>query len=36
MTAAEFSLYGVSDQAIYSINDRDLSLYKEGVAVKLK
>lgn len=36
MTAAEFLLHGGKDEAIYSINDGELGLYKEGAAVKLK
>ena len=36
MTAAEFLLHGGSDEAIYNINDGELSLYKEGAAVRLK
>lgn len=35
MTAAEFLLHGGSDEAIFSINAGELSLYREGPAVKL-
>jgi hypothetical protein len=35
MTAEEFLLHGGSEEAIYSINQGELNLYKEGPAVKL-
>ncbi len=35
MTASEFLLHGGSDEAIYSVNQGELNLYKEGPAVKL-
>ena len=36
MTAGEFLLHGGSDEAIYSVNAGELSLYREGPAVKLQ
>jgi hypothetical protein len=36
MTAAEFLQHGGSDEAIYSVNQGELNLYKEGPAVKLQ
>jgi len=36
MTAEEFLLHGGFEEAIYSINQGELNLYKEGPAVKLK
>ncbi|MDD3007130.1 MAG: hypothetical protein PHX30_06165 [Candidatus Pacebacteria bacterium] len=36
MTAEEFIAHGGSEAAIYSINQGELSLYKEGPAVKLQ